>query len=133
MNLMTIHAAHMVGGVGPVQPVPDFFVATVAAETNAVGGPNRALRETEDLGNVTAPLDVKTSVAVAVLAFQSLLLVEGMLKILEVLLMAERARIASHFGGAGNLDVARISFRAGGGPLVVRSRRPTTHSYRQHG
>jgi hypothetical protein len=78
----------------------------MAAETNAVGAANWAVPETNDLGNVTASLDVKISVAVAILAFQSLLLVKGMLKTLEVLLMTGRAGVTSHSRGARNLDVA---------------------------
>jgi hypothetical protein len=92
----------------------DFLIPRVAAEARIVGGAHRALRETDDLGHVTAALDVEAAIAVAPLALHSLLLVESVLEVTCGIWVTNRAVFTARAGGPGDGDGGVNPGRASG-------------------
>jgi hypothetical protein len=89
--------------------MPDLFVAGMAAKADAVSIPDRALRKADDLGDVTATLNVKAAVAVTILTLNPLLFMEGVLEILGGIRMAARTGVAPNSACAWNVDVDTVA------------------------
>jgi len=91
MNLVTIHAAHVVGGVRPAQPVPGLLTLSVAIQADAVCVLSRSGFEADDFGHVTVAVHVQASGAVTVFALDTLLGVESVPEIAGQFLVTLRA------------------------------------------
>jgi hypothetical protein len=109
VKLMAINTANMVRRVRPTWPVLDLLIASMATQADAVGIASRALRQADDLGNIAAALKVKAAVAMTILAFNALLLMVRVLKVLGGIRMAARARIAPNASCAGYVCVTFVS------------------------
>ncbi len=102
---MTIDTANAVRRVRATQPVPEFFIPSVAAQAGAVSRRGRAFRKADDLRDFAAARDVKAAIAMAVLAFDTLLGMKGVLKVLGYLGVAGCAGLSTDPGGARNFYV----------------------------
>jgi hypothetical protein len=105
VNLVAIDAANLIGRVNPVGPVLGALVLGMAAQTNTVGGRSRALPGRNDFGGVTAAIDMKTAIAMALFALDALLRVIRVLEVFSDIRMASGAGVGSDRLGPRNSQV----------------------------
>jgi hypothetical protein len=130
VNLVAISAADAVHRVRAARPVPHLVILSMAPEAHAIRIPRRSLVEADDFTLVASAFNVKTAVAVAVLAFNTLLGVKGVTVSHGVLSVTGGAHIGPHAGRTCDFDILSVGFEPVG--CVLGGRRLSASASGQH-
>lgn len=101
VGLMAIGTAHLIRGMRPGHPVANSFITGMAAQASAVSVGGGPFSEGDDLGDVSSTLNVQAARAMALLAFDALLRMERVAKVLGYVHMASSTGLGPNGFRAG--------------------------------